>query len=56
MLQAGIEIIWLALYHYYIQQISELEKGTAKRVVVRLITLGVLLFVHLPLPGWGGFG
>lgn len=56
MLQAGIEFIWLALYHYYIEQISELEKGIAKRVVVTLITLAALLLVHLPLPGWGGFG
>lgn len=54
MLQAGIEVIWLVLYHYYIEQIGELEKGYAKRIAVLALTLGTLALVHLPLPGWNG--
>ena len=33
MLQVGIQLIWLGLYHYYIVQISELEKGYLKKTV-----------------------
>lgn len=54
MLQAGIQVIWLALYHYYIEQISELEKGYAKRAVVLALTLGIFGIVRMPFPGWGG--
>ena len=54
MLQAGIEVIWLALYHYYIEQIGELEKGYVKRIVVLALTLGTFVIVHLPFPGWNG--
>ena len=54
MLQAGIEVIWLALYHYYIEQIGELEKGYVKRIVVLALTLGAFVIMHLPVPGWDG--
>lgn len=54
MLQAGIQVIWLALYHYYLEQIGELEKGYARRAVVLALTLGTLAAVLLPVPGWGG--
>lgn len=43
MLQMGIQLIWLALYQYYIERICELEKGTIKRIVVWALTLAVLL-------------
>ena len=56
MLQVGIQLIWLGLYHYYIGQISEFEKGYVKKVVVWVMTWGVLLVVHMPFPGWGGSG
>ncbi len=52
MLQAGIQVIWLVLYHYYIEQISELEKGYAKRAIVWALTLGALVPANLPFPGW----
>ena len=39
--EVGIQLIWLGLYHYYIEQISELEKGYAKRAVAGILTLGV---------------
>ena len=35
MVQMGIQLIWLALYQYYIEQVCELEKGYIKRIVVR---------------------
>ncbi|MCM1304383.1 MAG: GHKL domain-containing protein [Lachnospiraceae bacterium] len=54
MLQAGIQAVWLMLYHYYIEQIGEMEKGYAKRVIVLALTFGSLLIVNLPFPGWGG--
>lgn len=54
MLQAGIQSIWLALYHYYMEQSGELEKGRARRITVWVITFGVLLVAHLPIPGWSG--
>lgn len=53
MLQAGIQVIWLALYHYYIEQIGELERGCGKRLIVLALTFGTLLSVYLPVPGWG---
>ncbi len=53
MLQSGIQAIWLALYHYYIEQIGELEKGRVKRLIVLALTFGTLLVMYLPLPGWG---
>lgn len=53
MLQAGVQAIWLALYHYYIEQIGELEKGSVKRVIVLILTFGTLVIVNLPFPGWG---
>ncbi len=56
MLQVGIQLIWLGLYHYYIVQISELEKGYLKKTAVWVMTCGVLSAVHLPFPGWGGPG
>ncbi len=56
MLQVGIQLIWLALYHYYIGQISELEKGYVKKIVVWAMTCGVLFVIHMPFPGWGGPG
>lgn len=43
MLQMGIQLIWLALYQYYIERICELEKGTIKRIVVWALTVGALL-------------
>ena len=54
MLQTGIQAIWLALYHYYMEQASEIERGRAKRIAVCAITFGTLFAVHLPVPGWGG--
>ncbi|MCI8529983.1 MAG: GHKL domain-containing protein [Lachnospiraceae bacterium] len=54
MLQIGIRLIWLTLFHYYIEQIGELEKGYVKKIVLWGITYGVLLAVHLPFPRWGG--
>lgn len=54
MLQAGIQAIWLALYHYYIEQIGELEKGYAKRIILYGLTAGTFVSVHLPFHGWGG--
>lgn len=53
MLQSGIQVIWLALYHYYIEQIGELEKGRGKRLIVLALTFGTLLIAYLPFPGWG---
>ncbi len=52
--EVGIQLIWLGLYHYYIEQISELEKGYAKRVAAGILTLGVLLSAQPFFPGWGG--
>lgn len=54
MLLAGIQAVWLVLYHYYIGQMSELEKGNGKKTVVLALTLGILALMHLPFPGWGG--
>ena len=45
MLQLGIWLMWLALYHYYIEQICDLEKGYKKRIAVWGMTGGVLLAV-----------
>ncbi len=45
MLQLGIWLMWLVLYHYYIEQICNLEKGYKKRVVVWGMTGGALLAV-----------
>jgi len=53
-LQAGIQLIWLALYHYAIEQMGELDRGRMKRAAVWVITLAALLSVQLPLAGWGG--
>ena len=52
--EAGIQLIWLGLYHYYIEQIGELEKGYAKRAAAGILTLGVLLSAQPFFPGWGG--
>lgn len=54
MLQAGIQAVWLVLYHYYIEQIGELEKGRGKRVVVYGLTVGAFVLMQLPFDGWGG--
>lgn len=56
MSQTGIQLIWLALYHYYIGQICELEKGYVKKAVAMVMTFAVLLAVNMPFPGWGGPG
>ncbi len=56
MLQAGIQMIWLALYHYYIEQICELEKGYGKRIAVWTMTFGILMSAAMPFSGWGGPG
>ena len=42
MLQLGIQLMWLILYQYYIEQICDLEKGFRKRIVVWGLT-GVAL-------------
>lgn len=42
MVQTGIQLIWLALYQYYIEQVTELEKGYRKRIVTWGLTLGIL--------------
>lgn len=56
MLQLGIQLVWLILYHYYIEQICDLEKGHRKRIVVRGMTGGILLaagavVLREPVPG-----
>lgn len=53
MLQAGIQMIWLALYHYYIEQIGELGKGCSRRITVYGMTTGTFVLVHLPFYGGG---
>ncbi|MCM1540521.1 MAG: GHKL domain-containing protein [Blautia sp.] len=53
MLQAGIQAVWLALYHYYTEQIGEIEKGYAKRVIVLALSYGSLAIANLPFSGWG---
>ncbi len=54
MLQAGIQVIWLMMYHYYLEQIGDLEKGKTRRAAVLALTLGTLAVVLPPVPGWGG--
>ena len=43
MVQIGIQLIWLALYQYYIEQVCELEKGYIKRIVVWSLSITALL-------------
>lgn len=43
MVQMGIQLIWLALYQYYIEQVCELEKGYIKRIVVWSLSITALL-------------
>lgn len=43
MIQMGLQVIWLTLYQYYIEQICELEKGYIKRIVVWSLTVAALL-------------
>lgn len=52
--EAGIQLTWLGLYHYYIEQISELEKGCAKRITAGVLTLALLLSAQPFFSGWGG--
>lgn len=47
MVRLGIQIMWLALYQYYIEQISELEKGYGKRAAVWGMTLGTVTAVNI---------
>jgi len=54
MFRAGIQLMWLGMYHYYIEQISELEKGYGKRIAAGGLTLAALLAVWPVVPGWGG--
>lgn len=49
MLRLGVWLIWLALYHYYLEQICDLEKGTAKRIVVWGISAGAIVSVRIAL-------
>lgn len=46
MLQWGIQLLWLILYQYYIEQICDLEKGYGKRMAVWGMTGAVLLTVN----------
>lgn len=46
MLQWGIQLLWLILYQYYIEQICDLEKGYGKRIAVWGMTGAVLLTVN----------
>lgn len=46
MLQWGIQLLWLILYQYYIEQICDLEKGYGKRIAVWGMTGVVLLTVN----------
>ena len=43
-----VQIIWLVLYLYYIEKISELEKGRGKRIVSGGIALGMVLLTQIP--------
>lgn len=57
MVQMGIQLIWLALYQYYIERICELEKGTIKRIVVWALTVAALfvLWTAVSLGRSGGY-
>ena len=46
MLQWGIQLLWLILYQYYIEQICDLEKGYGKRMAVWGMTGAVLLTMN----------
>ncbi len=56
MSQTGIQLIWLVLYHYFIGQICDLEKGYVKRAVLGVMTFGALLGANVSFQGWGGSG
>ncbi len=58
MFEVVIQLIWLSLYHYYTGQISELEQGVGKRIMVWVITLTAVLSVQTYsfFPCWGGPG
>lgn len=45
-----VQIIWLVLYLYYIEKISELEKGRGKRIVSGGIALGMVLLTQSAFP------
>ncbi len=49
-MQTGIfQILWLILYWYYVEQIGEIEKGYAKRLLGFSLTAGILvLSIWLP--------
>lgn len=53
MLQLGIQLMWLILYQYYIEQICDLEKGFGKRIAVwgmtgfGLLTVGTVILTGL---------
>lgn len=44
--QTVILLLWLALYHYYIEQICDLEKGRIKRIAVWGMTFAGVLTVQ----------
>lgn len=44
--QTAVLLIWLALYHYYVERICELEKGWGKRIAVWGMTFGGVLTVQ----------
>lgn len=44
--QTAVPLIWLALYHYYLEQVCELEKGWGKRLTVWGMTFGGMLAVQ----------
>jgi len=51
-METGIfRIIWLVLYWYYLEQAGDIEKGTGKRALGFLLTLG-LLSLSFWLPGF----
>ena len=49
-MQTGIfQILWLSLYWYYVEQLGEMEKGYAKRLLGFSLTAGILvLSIWLP--------
>lgn len=56
MLRLGVWLIWLALYHYYIEQICDMEKGRLRRIAVWGITAGLALGVGIVSACAPGFG
>lgn len=44
--QTAVLLIWLALYHYYVERICELDKGWGKRIAVWGMTFGGVLTVQ----------